>query len=55
LPHAALLHLLLQVTIPLAAVDGLPVGFSLIGPAGSDEQLLDVAVQLTAAVQDAAE
>jgi Asp-tRNA(Asn)/Glu-tRNA(Gln) amidotransferase A subunit family amidase len=43
------------VTIPLAAVDGLPVGFSLIGPAGSDEQLLDVAVQLVAAVQDTSE
>lgn len=43
---------LLQVTIPLAVVDGLPVGLSLIGPAGSDEQLLDVAVGLTAAVQD---
>ncbi|KAF6252554.1 amidase signature domain-containing protein [Scenedesmus sp. NREL 46B-D3] len=41
-----------QVTIPLAVVDGLPVGLSLIGPAGSDEQLLDVAVGLTAAVQD---
>jgi hypothetical protein len=49
----------LQVTIPLASVDSLPAGFSLIGPAGSDEQLLEVAVQLTAAVRtqpdDAAE
>ncbi|WIA21527.1 hypothetical protein OEZ85_000727 [Tetradesmus obliquus] len=41
-----------QVTLPLAAVDGMPVGLSLIGPAGSDEQLLEVAVQLAAAVQD---
>lgn len=44
--------LLLQVTLPLAAVDGMPVGLSLIGPAGSDEQLLEVAVQLAAAVED---
>jgi amidase len=49
------LHLLLQVTLPLAKVDGLPVGLSFIGPAGSDAVLLDVAVQLAAAVQEATE
>ena len=29
-----------QVSLPLATIDGLPLGFSLIGPRGSDAQLL---------------
>lgn len=33
-------------SLPLATVDGLPVGLSLLGPAGSDEALLDLAVRL---------
>jgi amidase len=41
-----LLLLLPQVTLPVAKVDGLPVGLSLIGPRNSDEQLLDLAVKL---------
>ena len=32
-----------QVTIPIAKVNGLPVGLSLLGPRGADEELLDVA------------
>lgn len=43
-----------QLSMPLAAVDGLPVGLSLIGPAGSDEELLALAVQLDQAVAAAA-
>ena len=35
-----------QVTIPLATVDGCPVGLSIIGPKGSDESLLRIAVQV---------
>eukprot|EP00879_Flechtneria_rotunda_P028224 GHRR01030314.1.p1 GENE.GHRR01030314.1~~GHRR01030314.1.p1 ORF type:complete len:115 (+),score=42.93 GHRR01030314.1:207-551(+) len=35
-----------QVQLPIAKDDGLPVGLSFIGPAGSDEQLLDIAVKL---------
>jgi amidase len=35
-----------QVTLPVAAVDGLPVGLSLVGPYGSDMQLLDIAARL---------
>jgi hypothetical protein len=38
----------LQVSIPIARVDGAPVGLSFIGPPGSDEQLLQVAVKLDA-------
>ncbi len=32
-----------QVTVPTETADGLPAGFSLIGPAGSDEKLLELA------------
>ncbi len=35
-----------QITIPLAEVYGAPLGVSLIGPAGSDRRLIDVAVEL---------
>jgi amidase len=37
-----------QVTLPVAEIDGCPIGLSLIGPAGSDELLLDLAVKLMA-------
>lgn len=37
-----------QVTLPVAEIDGCPIGLSLIGPAGSDERLLDLAVTLMA-------
>lgn len=36
----------LQVSLPVATVDGLPVGVGLIGPAGSDESLLAISKQL---------
>ncbi len=39
-----------QVSLPLAQVDGLPVGLSLIGPAGADERLLELAERLAAAL-----
>lgn len=45
-----LLELLLQVTLPIAKVDGLPVGLSLIGPRNSDEELLQLACKLAAVV-----
>ncbi len=35
-----------QVSIPLAQVEGLPVGLSIIGPAGSDEALLELTGRL---------
>jgi amidase len=35
-----------QITLPVATVGGLPVGLSVIGPPGSDEALLDLAVVL---------
>lgn len=41
----------LQVTLPIATVDGLPVGLSLIGPRNSDEQLLQLACRLAAALK----
>jgi amidase len=41
---------ILQVSLPIATVDGAPVGLSFIGPPGSDEQLLQVAIKLTAAL-----
>ncbi len=37
-----------QVNLPLAEVDGLPVGLSLIGPKGSDEMLLAFAREAAA-------
>jgi amidase len=36
------------VTVPAALVDGRPVGLCLIGPAGGDEHLLDLAAAITA-------
>ena len=38
-----------QVNLPLAELDGLPVGLSLIGPRGSDEMLLAFAQEVAAA------
>ncbi|GBF97640.1 amidase [Raphidocelis subcapitata] len=40
-----------QVNIPLARVDGLPVGLSLIGPAGSDEALMALAERVAAVAE----
>lgn len=41
-----------QVTLPVASVEGgLPVGLSLMGPPGSDEQLLALSEQLAVAVR----
>jgi hypothetical protein len=37
-----------QITLPLAEVENCPVGLSLIGPPGSDEQLINLALQLGA-------
>ncbi len=37
-----------QITLPVAAVDGCPIGLSLIGVSGSDENLLNLAAQLMA-------
>jgi amidase len=39
-----------QISLPLAQVDGLPVGLSLIGPKGSDEMLIAFARQVAAAL-----
>jgi amidase len=36
-----------QLTLPAGTLDGLPLGLSLVGPPGSDETLLDLAVQLS--------
>jgi hypothetical protein len=38
-----------QVSMPVARVDGLPVGLSLIGPPGSDESLLELAERIQSA------
>lgn len=35
-----------QISLPLAAVDGLPVGLSLLGEPGSDEMLIDLAAAI---------
>jgi amidase len=35
-----------QVALPLAQVEGCPVGLSLVGPPGSDEQLITLALHL---------
>jgi amidase len=37
-----------QVTLPLADAEGCPVGLSLIGPPGSDEELIDLAAKIGA-------
>jgi Asp-tRNA(Asn)/Glu-tRNA(Gln) amidotransferase A subunit family amidase len=37
-----------QVSLPIARVDGCPVGLGLMGPEGSDEALLEVAEKLAA-------
>lgn len=37
-----------QINLPLATVDGLPVGLSLMGPRGSDETLMRFAVEIEA-------
>lgn len=39
-----------QVTIPLTTHDGCPIGLSIIGPRGSDESLLEIAVQIESIV-----
>jgi amidase len=38
-----------QVTMPLARLDGCPLGLSLIGPRGADRALIDLALRLAAA------
>ena len=35
-----------QVTLPLARVDDCPAGLSLVGPPGSDEHLMTLAISL---------
>ena len=37
-----------QINLPLAEIDGIPLGISLLGPRGSDEQLLGFARRLAA-------
>lgn len=37
-----------QVSLPLATLDGLPLGFSLVGPWGSDSQLLEMSRRIMA-------
>ncbi len=41
-----------QVHLPLVAVDGAPVGLSLLGPHGSDEQLMELAEVVMDAVDE---
>jgi Asp-tRNA(Asn)/Glu-tRNA(Gln) amidotransferase A subunit family amidase len=43
-----------QVTLPIANVDGCPVGLSFIGPRDSDEALLSMAAELMKVFQGAA-
>lgn len=40
-----------QVTIPIATKDDCPIGLSILGPRGSDEILLDLAIQLESILQ----
>ncbi|MCH8280432.1 MAG: amidase [Chloroflexi bacterium] len=40
-----------QINLPLAQLDGLPVGLSLLGPPGSDEALIGLAREVAAAMQ----
>jgi amidase len=37
-----------QVTMPLATLDGMPLGLSLLGPRGSDRALIDLALRIAA-------
>ena len=41
---------LCQVSIPFTRPDGLPLGISLVGPAGSDAELVKLAIQIAAAL-----
>lgn len=43
-----------QVSLPMASVDGMPLGISLLGPAGSDRALVALAVHLHKTLQPAA-
>ena len=40
-----------QINLPLAELDGLPLGLSLMGPRGSDELLISFALQVVAALE----
>jgi len=42
-----------QVSLPVAKVNGCPVGLGLIGPRGSDEELLRLAEQLLPMLKEA--
>lgn len=44
---------LLQVSLPVLSMDGCPVGLGLLGPAGSDEALLQLAAKLLPHLQAA--
>ena len=37
-----------QVTMPLASLDGAPLGLSLVGPRGADRALVDLALRVAA-------
>ncbi|HET7713995.1 MAG TPA: amidase family protein, partial [Bauldia sp.] len=39
-----------QLSLPVAEVDGLPIGYSIIGPRGSDLTLIELATSLVASV-----
>ena len=40
-----------QITLPMAIMDGAPLGLSLLGPRGSDRQLTDIGLQLLASFE----
>ncbi len=42
---------MLQVSMPVVAVNGCPVGLSLIGPRGSDESLLQITDKLMSVLE----
>ena len=44
----------LQVSLPVATVDGCPLGLSVIGPRGSDEDLLRLCARIMAALKPSA-
>lgn len=46
------MRMVAQVTLPVAMVDGCPVGLSFMGLPGSDEQLLQLAVSLSDALRE---